>query len=272
MENSNKEDVKKLYGFYRAKVIDNKDPKKFGRVKVWIPDFFVDIPTNQGLWARPANNPLGGRNDEMKDEKLQYYGSLYVPEKDSWVWIFFEAGNINRPYYWCALDIENKQVPPENQQGQNYELKWTIIRSKQGRVIVISDDPSDERVEITGKKSNITDVYSIDDNMKTILIDERQGKEKILIKDQNGNYINIDTTNNDIHINSKHNINIHVDNNCSISSGGDIKIKSGGKTSFNISENMDIQCGGTFKLQASEVHLQEGASPSDPEQPKGDRE
>ena len=53
-----------------------------------------------------------------------------------------------RSYY----DIENTPVLPENQQGENYEHKWTTIKTHRGRTIVSSDDPNDERVEITGKK------------------------------------------------------------------------------------------------------------------------
>jgi hypothetical protein len=38
-----------LSGIYRAKVVDNKDPDQYGRVKVYIPDFMPEIEDNNGL-------------------------------------------------------------------------------------------------------------------------------------------------------------------------------------------------------------------------------
>ena len=139
-----------IFGNWRAKIVDNKDPQKFGRCLVWIPDLMPEVPDSQGLWARPANNPLGGRNMENSDEH-HYMGTSYIPKKGSWVFVFFEAGNVNRPYYFGALDLENTKVLPENQLGSNYEDKWTLFKSHDGRVIVVSDDPDDARIEIGGK-------------------------------------------------------------------------------------------------------------------------
>ena len=220
--------TERLYGNYRAKVVDNKDKEQFGRIKVWIPDLMPQIDDRQGLWARPANNPIGGRNvpanittrrqpergrlsfpddePEEGDETKNYYaGSSYIPPISSWVWIFFEAGNINRPYYFGALDIENAKVLPENQVGDEYEKKWTILKTHKGRAIVISDDPFDERVEITGKKRWIDattirkppsgdqdSVFRIDNNMTTILLDERDEKQKLLIRTYKGDFVHID--------------------------------------------------------------------------------
>lgn len=189
----------KYYGFYRAKVVNNNDPDQFGRVLIWVPDIMPDIPDDQGIWARPANNPSGGRNTENSDE-CYYAGSSYIPPNGSWIWIFFEKNNLNRPYYFAALDIQNAKVLPENQLGSNPTKKWVILKSHEGRTLVISDDPDDARTEITGKKRNITEpptgdtdsVYTIDDNQTTILFDERDGKEKILMRTYKGDFLHID--------------------------------------------------------------------------------
>ena len=190
----------RLNGFFRAKVVENKDPNFFGRVLVWVPAIMPEIPQDQGLWARPANNHSGGRNMDLPDSN--YMGSSFIPKKGSWVAIIFDDGNINKPYYTFALDIENTKVLPENQLGSNYEHKWTIFKSHEGRTIHISDDPDDCRVEITGKKRQITvdedasgdtqSVYPVLFNQNTILLDERIGKEKILIQTYKGDFIHID--------------------------------------------------------------------------------
>jgi len=227
-------------GIYRAKVIDNKDEKMFGRVKVYLPDFMSNKEINidkDGLWALPANNPIGGRNEETN----KHHGSCYIPIVGSWVWIFFENGRIDRPYYVSALDIQAKKVPPENQLGDEYYNKWTVLRSPKGRVMVISDDSSDERVEITGKKrkynpesDNAKDsVYTIDDNQTTILIDERTGKEKILIKDYKGNFICIEQDNDTFNL----------------FMNGDMKVQIKGKTNLTFEDDVIMHCKKDVKMK-----------------------
>ena len=197
--------TERLYGNYRAKVINNKDKDMFGRVMVYIPDLMPALSSQDknGLWARPANNPIGGRNTTEGTDENHYMGSCYIPRIGAWVWIFFESGNINRPYYFGGLDIEHAKVLPENQLGTNYEDKWTIFKSHEGRTVVISDDDDDQRVEITGTKrkmletkeapsGDIDSVYQIDENMTTILFDERSGKEKVLIRTYKGDFFHID--------------------------------------------------------------------------------
>jgi hypothetical protein len=248
----------KLFGFYRAKVVENKDQHMFGRVLVWIPDLMTNIPENKGIWARPANNPIGGRNTQY-DSDNHYMGSCYIPRKGAWVWIFFEMGNINRPYYFAGLDIEQAKVLPENQSGSNYQDKWTIFKSHDGRTIVISDDPDDARVEITGKKRKLKNppsgdtasVYTIDENQTTILLDERDGKQKILIRTYKGDFLNIDIKNqklqaqfeSDIIIKTKGKFQMTADDNIDIKSKtGDVHIEAeSGKADVKSADSMYIQ-------------------------------
>ena len=221
----------RFYGFYRCKIVLNKDPEKRGRCLIWIPDIMPEIPDDKGLWARPANNPIGGRNEE-EDKENYYAGTSYIPKVGAWHWCFFENGNPNRPYYWNALDIENTTVLPENKVGSNYEDKWTLFKSHEGRAIVISDDESDSRVEITGKKRQISNspsgdegsVYTIDGNQTTILLDERSGKEKILIKTYKGDYLHIDVDEQMLQMYFKNDIKIQTDGSFHIQAAKDIHI------------------------------------------------
>jgi hypothetical protein len=192
-------------GIHRGKVIDDRDPDKAGRVKMWIPDVMPDIPETQGIWARPGNNPMGGRNTEEPDDQF-YQGTCYIPPMGSWMYLFFENGDPSEPRYMAAADVGQGKVLAECQVGDEWQKKWVIFKSRQGRCIVVSDDPYDERVEITGKKRQIKEppdgdfcsTQSIKGNQTTILLDEREGQEKILVKDYKGNYMNIDTENDSI--------------------------------------------------------------------------
>jgi len=224
----------KLLGMYRAKVVENKDPQMFGRVQVWIPDIMSELPQDKGLWARPANNPTGGRNNETQGGNDNYYtGSSFIPKKGSYVWVFFEGGNENRPYYLAACDLEGAKVLPECQVGSKPQDKWVIFKSHEGRCIVISDDPDDERVEITGKKRQLSSppsgdtgsVYTIDGNQTTILLDEKEGKEQILIRTYQGDFIKVDITNRKLEISFQDDIIIKTVGDFHLHASGEVNIK-----------------------------------------------
>lgn len=186
------------YGNYRAKVVSSKDPLRHGRIRVWIPDLMPEIDDDQGIWALSANNPIGGRNFGG-DSDHYFAGSCLIPPTGSWVWIFFECGDVSRPVYFAACDLTNTKVLPENQVGLHPEKKWTLLKTPEGRTIILSDDPFDARVEITGKKrlmlipptGDLLSVYTIESNQNTILLDERFGLEKLLIKTWKGDYLKI---------------------------------------------------------------------------------
>ena len=249
-------DRSSIYGNWRALVVDNKDTRKFGRVLVWIPDLMPEISRREGIWARPANNPMGGRNMES-DSENHYAGSSYIPKKGSWVFVFFEGGNINLPYYFGALDLENTKVLPENQQGSNYEDKWTLFKSHEGRAIVISDDPDDARTEITGKKRQLSSpptgdldsVYTIDGNQTTILFDERDGKEKILIRTYKGDFFNVDIEDRKLFAQFESDIEVKTNGDFKLLANGDIdlKSKSGDIHTEAESGDIDIKAGNAIK-------------------------
>ena len=270
-----KEDkTRPLYGFYRAEVIDNKDLKKFGRVKIWIPSLMPKQEKTKGLWAMPVNNAVGGRN--LDGNELNHFaGQCMVPPKGSWIVVFFESGNPNRPFYFGACDLQNTMVLPECQIGSNYENKWVVFKSHKGRCIVISDDPDDCRVEITGTKRTLSgpptggtdSVYTIDGNQTTILINEINGAEKVLVRTHKGDFVNIDTENrklqisfaSDFEIMSKGGINIKSTDNINIKSAGDINIQAGGKVNIKSGNMMCSESGLNMNLKAG-LNLQSEAA------------
>lgn len=312
------EDNRSLPGFYRAKVVDNKDDDFYGRIKIWCPDVMADISDDDGILALPANNPISGLNDDGDDEH-HYAGTCLVPPKGSWIWIFFENNNPSRPYYIAGLNLENTKVLPECQTGGEPQKKWVLYKSHAGRCIVVSDDTDDERVEITGKKREISDdpsgdkdsVTKIDGNMTTILVDEREGKEKVLIRTVKGDFIHIDideqqlqikfekdlqiltnkncyfTAKEDIHLLSEKNINIEakeglnikVGKGAKVSSGEDMQLKTDANFKLSASSNTDLKAGSDMNLYASKIN-ENTSDPGDAEEageatkadPQGERD
>lgn len=202
------------HGMYRAKVVEvDIEENDYGAVRVFIPDLFVDefmekddFDENQnGLVAYPANNPMGGYNTEDSDSASHYQASIAVPRKNSWVWVFFEGGDPSKPFYFAAFMYKNSKLPPENRGVSEPHKVITVCKTGSGRAIVICDSDDQQRVEITGKKRSMSggpagegSVYDIDGNMTSILLDERDGGEKLLIKSHQGDYIKFDVTNREL--------------------------------------------------------------------------
>ena len=87
-----------------AVVVDNKDPKKLGRVKVKYPN----LSDQDSSWWAPIIMLGAGKNR----------GWFYIPEKDDEVLILFEHGEMNRPLVVGAL-WNGKDKPADKNPGGN---------------------------------------------------------------------------------------------------------------------------------------------------------
>jgi len=262
---SESKDLSNLTGIYRAKVTDNEDPLRAARVKVWIPDIMPKIDDSQGIWAMPANNAIGGRNLDG-GSNASFGGQCLIPPRGTYCFVFFECGNPSRPYYFGALDLSGSQSAlPECRVGKSPSDKWVLLKSPDGRCITISDDPSDCRVEITGKKRNINDppngdtesVYEIDTNQTTILLDERTGKEKLLIRSYKGDFINFDIETQRLEIRVRNKIDLVCVGEFNLFSSSDMNITSQGVLTLSAVNGIVIQSGLTVNVQAAaDVNVQ----------------
>ena len=299
------------YGLYRARVVEvdikENDYQDYGAIKVSIPDYMIDQIDPEldlykdGLIAYPANNPVGGRNAQDKDGTSYYQGSVYVPPKNSYVWIFFEGGNLDQPRYLSAWDCRASKLPPENRNVDEPHKVYTILKTHSGRTIVVSDSEDVERVEITGKKrklkgddpaGNDESTYEIDGNQTTILFDERKGKEKILIRTYKGDYIHIDIDERKLHMNFENDINIKTNGNLSIDVAKDLHIKTGGSQyiyskgeqhlkseqtgCITYDKGINMNSSGVVRIDGVKTLIQSGikrrAQSSNPDEPRGERD
>lgn len=242
----------KLLGTYRARVVEvdiEQDGEKncYGSVKVYIPDLMNNLidknidEFKSGILAYPSNNPIGGYNSDDPDKTSFYASSVYIPRKNSYVRVYFENGDPSRCFYLGPWQDKLAKLPPENRgthAGEEPHKVTTIFKSGEGRSIVISDSRNTERVEITGKKRDLSDsdgpqgnsssVLKIDGNQTTILIDERSGKEKILIKTYKGDFLNINTDERTLEVFFKNDIAFKTDGVFSIESKRGIIFKTNG--------------------------------------------
>ena len=129
-------------GFYRARVEDNNDKLKLGRIKIRIYPHFEDIAVDDLPWAEPC-----------------WWMPMQIPPVGSWVWVFFENGDPLKPVYMgqaIPLGVDKPLEPFEKVIGNDakkqhmYPKVWFdetgshypnsyLIRSPNGHLIKIDD-------------------------------------------------------------------------------------------------------------------------------------
>jgi len=283
--------AKNLFGFMRGRVqeVDIPEFKEYGAVRIWFPDLHTDLdpdfnPDSSGLITYPANNPIGGRND-TKDTSYGG-GVVYVPRVGEWMLCFFEQGDLKKPFYLCALNIFNTKLPPEQRVDFNGgsidepHSVYTIIRSHNGRSIVVADSDDVQRIEITGKKrtgspatepaaeNQDSNYHIIDGNQTTILFDERTGKEKVLIRTRLGDFLHIDVDERrmqaffkeDIRIQTDHDLHLKVKNDVHMEVGNDLFIKVKNDKHLNVNNDIKDTALNNMHIKANSSLYEEAGS------------
>lgn len=100
-------------GFYRGVVENNQDPLKQARCQIRIlgihsPDL-VDMSTDKLPWAEQASSLFCGFN--------QGIGMSSIPIQGTWVWVFFEKGEITKPIYFASVVGGRYEAKPEEKYG-----------------------------------------------------------------------------------------------------------------------------------------------------------
>ena len=118
-------------GKYRARVNNNVDPEKRGRIRAIVPA--VTGKDEPSTWALPCL-PAAGSG----------MGFFTVPPEGAGVWIEYEGGDIGYPIwvggYWTEGEVPDL-VPKEAPPAAAFTLQTT-----QGNGIVISDEPGTGRI------------------------------------------------------------------------------------------------------------------------------
>jgi hypothetical protein len=118
----------KFFGMWRGKVMDNNDPLLRGRIRVKIIPWFSKLETDQLPWAVPAFSIFCGSGVGS--------GSFSVPDIDSFVFIFFEAGDLYQPVYFAEAPTALTGIPA--QALLNYPQN-RVIKTAMGLIIEIND-------------------------------------------------------------------------------------------------------------------------------------
>jgi uncharacterized protein involved in type VI secretion and phage assembly len=130
------------YSTYRGTIVDNKDPKKLGRVKVRVPQVAADNIIEE--WAWPFGQPAG-----------ENFGDFFIPPKGSPVWVQFEQGRPTNPV-WTGGHWANKNgvVPEEGAGNPKNRVRrsenWTMEMDDEGNKFKFKNIASGDYHEIDG--------------------------------------------------------------------------------------------------------------------------
>jgi hypothetical protein len=133
--------IGRYYSSYPAKVTDNKDPERLGKIKVKVPSLFADNELTS--WARPKNFPNSGNK----------YGTFIPPEIDDWVWVEFHNGDTRYPNYmggWVAKEELHEDLGYD---PDGVPTKRGIV-FKNGSRIVIDETKDKDSVTIASKSAS----------------------------------------------------------------------------------------------------------------------
>ncbi len=153
------------YGFYKGKVEDNKDSENRGRLQIRVLGVHSQnnydsksdgIPTANLPWAEQAAPIFGGFGPTNKQ------GITAIPEIGSWVWVFFDNGNHNKPVYFASVIGNDDLTGIDTTNPENI----STIKSKTGHKIIINDKTGEEKIEIIDKKGSKIVFDSSSDNIK----------------------------------------------------------------------------------------------------------
>lgn len=195
----------------RAKVVDNKDEQKLGRVRVQFPWQEILSEDMKTPWLRIAV-PYAGQNK----------GQQFVPEIGEEVMVGFEMNNAERPYVIGSFYNGGVGNPDEawavSQEKDGTSNNIKAIRTRNGHTILFNDKGEAGLIEIYDNKNNVYHItLSADDKKITIYSDG------------------------EIEVAAGTDINIAAKGNIGISADGDVGIKSKGNVSIDADKEISIQ-------------------------------
>lgn len=209
----------------RAKVVENKDEQKLGRIRVQFPWQEIQSKNMKTPWLRIAV-PYAGASK----------GQQFVPEIGEEVMVGFEMNNAERPYIIGSFYNGGNGKPDENwavskeENGTSNNIK--AIRTRNGHTILFNDKGEAGLLEIYDNKNNTYHItLSADDKKITIYSAEN------------------------VEVVAKNNINVIADGNIDVIAKGDIGVNADGNIGIKAKGNISLVAKKEVSIQASKVKV-----------------
>lgn len=217
----------------RAKVVENKDEQKLGRIRVQFPWQEIQSKEMKTPWLRIAV-PYAGANK----------GQQFVPEIGEEVMVGFEMNNAERPYIIGSFYNGGNGKPDENWAVSKEEDSTTnnikAIRTRNGHTILFNDKGDAGLLEIYDNKNNTYHItLSADDKKITIY---SAGNVEVI-------------ADNDINVNAGNNIAVNAEGDITVNAKGDIDMNADGNIGIKSKGNIYMEAKKEVSIQASKVKV-----------------
>lgn len=228
----------RILGVILGTVVKNYDKDMPGRVCVTVP--VRDSEANELKWARVASVSSGTG-----------WGHYFLPEVGDQVLLVFEQGNIERPYVIGCIPKDSNRFLKQAVDEKNQYKK---IITKNGSQIIFEDNKEGEGEKDKIKIETAKSVYKfeMDNEKKTVTITDKEGKNKLLMKTENGQ----------MEIVAEKNLTIKVGDNIELilnGSNGTTELKTN-KFKIEANETVNVNANSNMKLNGGNVALEANAT------------
>ena len=218
----------------RAKVVENKDEQKLGRIRVQFPWQEIQSKEMKTPWLRIAV-PYAGASK----------GHQFVPEIGEEVMVGFEMDNAEKPYIIGALYNGGNGKPDENwavskeEDGTTNNIK--AIRTRNGHTIEIHDKGDDGYIRIyDNKKENYILTFSTDEKLIKL---ESTGNIELYAK-------------NDIIMHAGHDINVKAGNDRNTYIGRNDSLTVDSNQFIKVNANKDERVNNKLQVTAESIRIE----------------
>jgi hypothetical protein len=256
-------------GHFRARVVNNIDPKGEGRLGVFIPALITEVPNNldkpqPSVGAIPptlfANQHELGLSSQVKRDNYVWArpcahlvesgggGSFRVPSSGTMVTVYFEGNDPNKPYWMAASPTINGDVPAGANIGKGTNVETSAANWK---------DPA--------KKVNIH-VIAEHDNGNVMYMDSNADTNAFVLRWAGGHTVSVgDAAESGIILQTAKGHKVQLDENSTeirvqthtgqvrivLSDSGDITITNTGNTTINTTGTTNITAAAGVNISSS---------------------
>ena len=267
-------------GRFRGRVVNNVDPKKEGRVGVFIPALITEVPNNLDA-PRPSSNGLPPNLFANQDElglapqvKRDNYiwarpthlvetgggGVFRVPSVGTMVSVYFENGDVNKPYWECASPTVNGDVPAGANIGKGTNLEagganWQDPAART-KIHVLAEHDSGNIVYVDSNPNNNAFVIRWA-NGHTLSIGHA-AESGIVLQTEKGHLVQLDENSGEIRLRTQTGqaqIVIADSGDVTITNTGSTTVNTTGATTVNSTGAATIKSAAAVTIQAPKISL-----------------
>ena len=221
-----------------AKVVDNRDPKNMGRVKVqFVWQQLEDHPQDKTSgWLRVQTPHAGSSEIVAKDR-----GFFFIPEIDDQVMVGYEYGDPDRPFVMGSLYHVN------NTDGMVGENTLKALRTRSGHILEFNDDEGgDWGITIKDAEGNIIHVNTKEKNI------EITSPESLILTAKN---ISMQAEEN-VQIAAKQNVEVTAEADINTGAKGNLALQAEGDLEASASGNIIVEAQSELSIAGQSVAME----------------